>query len=341
LTEALASFDRGLALRPHDAQARTLRGMISLQMGDFKQGWREFEWRWVDDGGSALPWQPYPFWDGTSLQNMTILVQAEQSTSDQVMFASCLPEVIAKAARCLVVCDSKLATLFMRSFPTAAIHSSTVPFSGAPLGKVDVRIAAGSLPRYLRTAPESFPQHPGYLLPDAQMRQQYWSRLESLGPGLKVGIAWRGGKRTSEPTSTSLADWARVLKTPGVHFVSLQAGDCTAELREARSLLGVKIHAWPDVHGCGNLDPLSALISSLDLAITVPNLTAHLAGALGVECWNLLPHWCSWRWFLARDDSPWYPSMRLFRQSQPGNWPGVFDRLAQAIAVRSGTAIGA
>jgi hypothetical protein len=315
--------------------------MILLALGNFQQGWREFEWRWVDRRGSALPWQPCPFWDGSPLDESTLLVQAEKSLSDQIMFASCLPDVIAKAKHCIVECHPALATLFSRSFPAATIRAICRTNHGNPspqreLARPDVRIAAGSLPRYLRPDLLSFPRHAGYLAVEPQRRQQLWARLESLGPGLKIGIAWRGSRgEHATPQATDLADWTLVLKTPGVHFVSLQPGDCTAELLELRRQAGIKIHAWPDVFADADFDALTALIAALDLVIAAPNHVAHLAGALGVECWTLLAHWSSWRWFVGRGDSPWYPSMRLFRQSQPGNWPGVMDRVEQALRVRA------
>jgi hypothetical protein len=271
------------------------------------------------------------------LQGQRLLVEAEPSLCDQIMFASCLPEVISAAGQCIVQCDPRLQWLFARSFPTATIdarpsgqeHAAELPF--------DVRVACGSLPRYLRRSMSSFPRHQGYLQADETLKQSFRGHLNALGPGLKVGIAWRGGNRGpfDEQRSVSLAQCGRLLSTPGTRFINLQPGECAAELQSLRERHGVQIQAWPERDFLHNLDVQAALIASLDLVITVPTVTAHLAGGLGVEVWNLLAFSSSWRWMVRRDDSPWYPSMRLFRQPVPGDWSEVFSRLEHNLAQRA------
>jgi hypothetical protein len=183
----------------------------------------------------------------------------------------------------------------------------------------------------LRFSEECFPRHRGYLAADRQMRQMWWRRLSDISDLPKVGIAWRGNGPLSDERSTRLEQWADLLSPQIATYVSLQSGNCQEELAIFNSRQGAKIHSWPEIAVEGNLDQQAALISALDLVISVPNTVVHLSGALGIATWNLLAWSSSWRWMLKRDDSPWYPSMRLFRPSRPGGWDGVFDRLQREL----------
>lgn len=333
LDEALASIDRGLALQPHDAQSRRLRSLILLARGDFPAGWREYEWRRQSAPGAMYSQLNAAFWNGESLLGKRILIEPEPGLNDQLMFASCLPDLLALADKVAIGCDARLAVLLSRSFPTALVCNAAVlaRTGGRGVAPVDLRIAAGSIPRYLRSGLESFPRHAGYLRPDPRLRQQWWGRFAALGEGLKVGISWRGGvEGGASDRSTTLEQWSRVLRLSDITFVNLQPGDCLAELAAARAQLEATIHHWPEMLSA-DLDQQAAMIAALDLVITVPNTTSHLAGGLGVPVWNLLAHSCSWRWLLDREDSPWYPSMRLFRQTRPGAWDGVFERIERKL----------
>ena len=164
------------------------------------------------------------------------------------------------------------------------------------------------------------------------MPHRWRDRYAKLGDGLKIGIAsHRERSYTRRRRSTELAQWGSIFKVPGVHFVNLQYGDCTAELAAAKSL-GVTIHRWPDVNPLKDLDDFAAQFAGLDLVISVDRATVHMAGALGVPVWTLLHFAANWRWLLDRDDTPWYPSMRLARQPEFGRWAPVFESVAEAWA---------
>ena len=151
-----------------------------------------------------------------------------------------------------------------------------------------------------------------------------------------MGISWRGGSAAfaRRTRSTRLSQWAPLFALPGVSFVNLQYGDCRAELDEAQRELGVTIHDWPDADPLKDLEGLAAEMRALDLVVSIDNATVHLAGALGVPTWVLLPAVAEWRWLLGRDDSPWYSSIRLWRQEYLGAWEPVFTRVAEQLAQR-------
>jgi tetratricopeptide (TPR) repeat protein len=315
--QAEAAFARALRLKPDSPIVQFNRALALLRQGDLERGWREYEWRWRYNGKPRIFSEPQ--WDGTHDPNRTVLVYSEQGVGDEVMFASCFGEVIARSGRCVIECEPRLSRLFSRSFPSATFFPRTgqIDPRAAGVPPWDAQIAAGTLPRLLRPRFESFPRHGGYLVPDPVQVSQWRERFERLGAGLVVGVAWRGGKdpATRRRRSTTLAQWAPLFRIPGVAFVNLQYGDCAAELEQARRELGVALHDWPEADPLGDLDGPAAQIAALDLVISVDNASVHLAGALNVPVWTLLPFAGDWRWFTDRSDTPWYPSMRLLRHS--------------------------
>lgn len=315
--QAEAAFARALRIKPESPVARFNRDLALLRQGDFERGWREYEWRWRHNGKPRIFSEPE--WAGAHDPNRTVLVYSEQGVGDEVMFASCFAEVIARSGRCLIECEARLLRLFSRSFPTARFfpRSGLIDPRAAGVPSWDAQIAAGSLPRLLRPRFETFSTHSGYLVPDAALVRQWRERFERLGAGLVVGIAWRGGKdpATRRRRSTTLAQWAPLFRIPGIAFVNLQYGDCAAEIEQARRELGVTLHDWSDADPLGDLDGHAAQITALDLVISVDNAAVHLAGGLNVPVWTLLPFAGDWRWFTDRTDTPWYPSMRLFRHA--------------------------
>jgi tetratricopeptide (TPR) repeat protein len=337
--EALAAFDRTLRIKRDAPPIRFNRALALLRQGDLARGWQEYEWRWRHNGKPRIFSEPE--WDAATDPTRTVLVYSEQGIGDEVMFASCFGEVIARSGRCLIECEPRLMRLFARSFPQATIfpRTGTIDPRAAGVPHWDVQIAAGSLPRVLRPRFDSFPVHAGYLVPDPQKVREWRERFERLGCGLTVGFAWRGGKdpATRRRRSTRLAQWAPLFRIPGVAFVNLQYGDCASELDQARRELGVNLYDWPDADPLGDLDGPAAQIAALDLVISVDNAAVHLAGALNVPVWTLLPFAGDWRWFTDRGDSPWYPCMRHFRQQSPQGsheqrWDSVFGEVSGALA---------
>jgi hypothetical protein len=192
------------------------------------------------------------------------------------------------------------------------------------------QIAIGSLPRLTRRTAAAFPPHSGYLRADPQ-RVAYWrKRLADVSTGIKIGVTWRGGtaKTRGGLRSISAHELAPVLQMPGITFVNLQrdAADAAADLAPE---FNFRVLSFPDLPS--DLDDLAALLQALDAVISVDNTVAHLAGALGRKTWILLPHSADWRWLRGESTSPWYPSVTLWRQSAPGDWVGVIERLRTAL----------
>ena len=337
--EALASYATAIEIDPNYAKPRADRALVLLRRGNFADGWSEYEWRLKS--GCRSPKSEIPVWDGSPLAGRSILVYAEQGVGDEVMFASCLPEIIDSAAHCVVECDRRLVPLFARSFPSPNVigRSDDLEPSTAPeLTEVDVRIAMGSLPRYVRPTLASFPDQRSYLIPDPGLREKWCRRLTGLEDGFRVGISWRGGKAPSIrlARSTDLAQWKEIFAVAGVQFVNLQYGDCADELAAVRSKLGIEVLDFEDSDPLADLDDFAAGVSAVDLVISVDNSTVHVAGALGVDAWVLLPSCSNWRWLEGREDSPWYPSVRLFSRAEDQDWRSVFQRVAEALGRRVG-----
>ncbi len=344
LYDALRCYDRTISLAPNDADVRLNRACILLLGGDFARGWVEYDWRFMAHRTPRRP-LPWPLWDGSPLDGKSLLIQAEQGVGDEIMFASCFPELLRSTGRCVIECDRRLAPLFRRSFPNAEIVGGKVEKGIredttarlAALGPFDCQAAMGDLPRHLRPDLASFPRVQSYLRADPERVAKWQARYATLGVGPKIGIAWRGGRTRAQQRLRSLAlvDWGEILTVPGARFVNLQYGDTHAERQLVRTRFGVNVHHWEDSNPLVELDDFAAQVAALDLVISIDNATVHLAGALGKPTWVLLPFAPDWRWLLGCDDSPWYPSIRLFRQPAQGAWQPVHTRVAAALAAYS------
>lgn len=337
LGEALACYDRALVLDPDCSETPLARAVALLLAGDFARGWPAYEGRWKEKAQRGN-WRRFeaPHWSGEPLAGKRILVYGEQGPGDIVMFASCLSELIASAGSVEVQCRGSVAPLLAHSFPAARVQTDRMSETGAwrPEPEVDFAVAIGSLPRFFRPDEASFRTAPRrYLVPDPAAVARWRRRLEALGPGLKVGISWCGGASALERRlrGTALADWLPLLRCPGVHFVTLQYGDCASEIRALRETAGVLVHDWAEADPNGDLDGLAGLIDALDLVVSMANTTIHFAGGLGKETFALVPAAPSWRWMLGRSDCLWYPSVELFRQRPGTGWPEVIAAVALAL----------
>jgi hypothetical protein len=266
-----------------------------------------------------------------------LLIWAEQGVGDEVMFASLVPDVLAAGGRPVILCNSRLVPLFARSFPAAQVLHCSDPGHFCQL-PADCHVPMGSLPRFFRSAQDRFLPHRGYLRPDDTLVEHLRARYASLGSGLKVGISWRSGNRTSgRRRSAPLSSWRELLQTDGVQFVNVQYGDCRQELDDVKRDSGVEVYHDEQVDPLRDMDAFAAQIAALDLVISIDNSTVHMAGALGKPVWTLLSVAPNWRWFHGRDDSPWYPAMRLFRQTKLADWPALFQHVAAALAAWKAT----
>jgi hypothetical protein len=207
------------------------------------------------------------------------------------------------------------------------MEPETVMIMGGSLpgGAFDCQIAMGSLPGIFRPDIESFPLTPSFLSADAKLVEKWQQRLGALGAGLRVGITWKAGRTSYAKSirSLPLENWLPLFKIDGVHLVNLQYGDQEQEIRAFCDQHQVQLHDWLDFNQMSDIDDLMALISNLDLVISVDNSTVHFAGSLGIPVWNLLCVCPDWRWGLDSSDSYWYTTMRLIRQTSSGCWDDV------------------
>lgn len=328
--EAISACDRALDLAPGLTPARVTRSLALLMTGDYGKGWQEYEERAILNPAAQRP-IPYPKWRGDSLTGRTVLVCAEQGLGDEIMFASCLPDIIAQAGHCVVECNRKLEKLFARSFPSATVVGGSQLTTDLSWLKrvppIDCKIAIGSLPFHFRTSLRDFPRHDGYLKADPQ-RVSFWrKRLSEMGAGPKIGLSWRGGSRGSNQSfrSLSLVDLLPLLRLPGMHFISLQYTECVAEITAMREQHGVSVRHWQEA--IDDYDETAALVAALDMIISVQTAVVHLSGALNKPVWAMVPATPEWRYQRAGETVPWYPSLRIFRQHTLGDWQPVIDRI--------------
>jgi len=309
--------------------------LVLLELGKFDEGWKEYEWR-LQGGGLMIRDFPIPTWRGEDISHKSILVSAEQGIGDEIMFASCFPDLIRCAQRVVIDCEPRLAPLFARSFPTAIVHSSkqTESISWVQKAKdLDVHISAGSLPGYFRKSMQAFPEHKGYLVAEIDLVKAWRRRYKEIGPGIKIGISWKGGHISqAKRRSTAIEDWGPILKSPGIDFINLQYGEVDADIEKARLMHGATIHHWQDSDPLANMDQFAAQIAALDLVISIDNSTVHLAGALGIPAWVLQPFCPDWRWMQQSASSYWYPSVRQFHPDTRGDWEAEINYLAGELA---------
>lgn len=327
-------LDRVLARDPDDHETRLVRSYMKLKHGDFEHGWRDYEAR--HHSRFATPQRErVARWDGAPLGAKSLLICAEQGFGDQIMFASCFHEAIERAGGCIIECDPRLVALFRRSFPAARIEASppAQARAAAPAGAqaADFQIPMGSLPGLFRRRREEFPRHAGYLRA-APERVAYWrAKLAALGSGPKIGLSWRGGIPATRRHLRSLAleQLLPLLRLPA-RFVSLQYGSCAEELDALRSRHGVNLPHWQQA--IDDYDETAALVCALDLVVSVCTAVIHLTGALGRPVWVLVPAIAEWRYLDRGDGLLWYPSARLFRQTEPGQWQQVIGQVREQLA---------
>jgi tetratricopeptide (TPR) repeat protein len=340
LPTAIRYYRRATELRPNYHTALSNLSIALLTDGQYDEGFHLYEYRTLS-GEVALDKHTQPLWKGEPLVGKTLLIHAEQGIGDEIMFASCLPDLIAQAKKCILVCEPRLEVLFRRSFPQAAIYGyiRRREFDPYPVQEpVDYQIPAGSVPRYLRRDLADFPRRDSFLQADAGQVRYWRKKYESLGPGVRIGVSWRAGGKPAErrKRTTSLVDWQELLTLPGIQWVNLQYGDSAEELREVRETLGVTVHDFPEGDSLVDMDAFAAKMLGLDLVVSCGNATVHLAGALGMPVWAMLPFMPAWRWLFQGETSPWYPSVKLFRQGKNESFAPTLARLAQALRERYG-----
>lgn len=314
---------------------QVFKGMLDLMHENYREGWQGYQYRFFLNT-TMKRLLPYPVWQGEDLKGKTILVLAEQGLGDQVMFASCLKDLLARGpAQVVLEANERVHKTLARSFPKIrvipSLQQSSYEWLDSEL-KPDCYVPLADLPRQFRNDLKDFPDHQGYLVPDPDRVRHWREHLSLVGTERKVGITWRGGTQVTRQAvrTLSLEQLEPILNSPGFQFVCLQYGEVADELRGFAEPRGQSILHYPEA--ISDLDEFAALVSALDLVITVCNTTVHYTGALGKPCWVMTPFVPEWRYGLTSAGMRWYPSVRMFRQSIPYDWTGVLEEVATALS---------
>jgi tetratricopeptide (TPR) repeat protein/ADP-heptose:LPS heptosyltransferase len=324
VTRAIECFQRALDLQPDNADARYNLGIAELLTGQFDSGWKNYEARWQTKNPIfATRHFPQPRWQSEALEGRTLLVYAEQGHGDTIQFARYVPLLARMGARVLLESPPSLRTLL------TGLEGVTEVFSvGVPPPAFDLQIPLLSLAFRMKTTLQTIPQEIPYLHPPRDDRITWPA---TAGARRKIGLVWCGsGNQPNDRRPIPIEVMSPLLALEGVQFYSLQLGARSADLRRLESV-GHIVDLSPQLT---DFAATASAIAKLDLIITVDTAVAHLAGAMGRPVWVLLPAVPDWRWLLEREDSPWYPTMRLFRQKSPGAWTEVIDRVLAALAGR-------
>ncbi len=323
--EALLSLDRAAELLPDDADAHWNRALALLLSGNLEEGWREYEWRHKRPDGTPTKF-PKPRWAGEYLDGRTILLHAEQGLGDAILFCRYVPRVAERGGPVLFGVKPPLKRLMSQ------LEGVSVLGDGDPLPPYDVHCPLLSLPGLFRTRLETIPAEIPYLSAEPYAAQAFRQRI-GQDESLKVGLVWAGNPRLPNDHNRSIPLEAfRGLMESGARLFSLQTDKRPGD-EDLLASSGDIIDLAPHLDDFADT---AVAIEALDLVISADTSVAHLAGALGRPVWLLLPFAPDWRWLLHRGDSPWYPTMRLFRQTEAQSWPEVIAAVAEALG-RLGT----
>jgi hypothetical protein len=327
IDESIAAAERALLMKPDLPGAHFARAEALLIKGELAEGWEEYEWRFKIAGGKAsLPPTDKPQWDGVPFDDGKLLIFGDQGFGDVIQFSRYIPWAIERCPDYVVACSPEIAVVLRQLVPEQQLCTrwdsvpefrSYIPLSG--------------LPRLHGTRLDNVPAQKPYLRANPVRVTAWRDRLTRLAPGTmkRIGIVWAGRPthNNDRRRSASLADFAPLAALPGIALVSLQKGPSADQAgryfgRAPLINIGAEVRDYDDT---------MALLESLDMVVTVDTSVGHLAAAMGKPVWILLATSPDWRWLLGREDSIWYPSVRLFRQTQPRVWVDVIQRVAEAL----------
>ena len=331
--QAVEWADKALKINPNHANARWNRALALLELGEWEEGFRDYEIGQHEDVQNRKK-RTYsnevniPTWDGEKGKN--VVVYGEQGLGDEIMFASCLPDAM-KDANIILDCHPRLQHIFRNSFPDLKIYGTRKEYSviWPAWEKIDAAIQIGSLPKLYRKKDEDFPKTP-YLKPDRMLLDYYSEKLAEINDKPKVVIAWHGGtlKTNRDYRSMPLEAMAKFIvpNKDDYEFISLQyTKDADKEVAAFNEKHGTNIHHWPST--VADMDEQCALIAASDLVISVCTTIVHLSGALGKDCWCLCPSRPAWRYGIS-GPMPWYNSVKMYRQVD-ADWDTVLDKVKE------------
>jgi len=331
--------DQALREDPYNAGAKANRGMACLELGRWREGWEGFYATYASGDRSRRVYvpnghaKPLPEWEGEAGQ--TVIVFGDQGVGDEIYFANSLPDMIARCKKVILDCHPRLEKTFAKSFPEVEVHGTRKDLSElewVPECGAEFAIGLSDLHRFFRNSDKEWCGAPyisaGGIVINATSRPPNW-------PPQRIGISWTGGvKRTrQELRSVRLAAFQPIIESlPGAQWFSLQYTDNAArEVCEFEEATGLRVAHFPGKVECFDYDETVNFIASMDLVITVCTTVHHVAGALGVPCWTLVPKQASWRYSGIGERLPWYDSVRCFRQTEDGDWCGPVGRIVEEL----------
>ncbi len=314
--DAIEWYRKAIELEPNNAEAHWNLSLALLLTAQWDEGWKEYEWRWRTQELTPRNFHQ-PMWNGQDLRGKRVLIHAEQGLGDTIQFVRYAATLAERGATVILECQKQLAEVLATTFGV-----SQVIRQGDPLPEFDYHVPLSSFPHCFGTTLQTIPAKVPYISVPASSRQDF-PGLTQAGGKFKIGLVWAGalGKGTLATRTMSLKHLKPLTEIDHTTYFSLQLNG-TPEIASN----GLEMFDWGF-----NFTDIAAAIARLDLVITVDTSIAHLAGAMGAKVWTLLPYAPDFRWLLDRDDSPWYPTMRLFRQTRPGQWNDVIDRVTKAL----------
>ncbi len=322
--EARSNLEKAIQIKPTMANAHFNFATLLLLEGDFTRGWEEYEWRWNASDFKFMKFNySQPQWNGEKFEGLKILLHAEQGLGDTIHFMRYINLVLEKNLEVIFRCPKELLILAKYSFPEIQI----ITFE-EPLPDFDFHCPLMSLPYVFETTIDNIPSKIPYIKTEKSLIES-WNQKIGKDPNFKIGLAWSGNPKYKRDRhrSCSLKIFSTIAQIEGISLYSLQKGHGTEQLKELRDELKI-IDFDSEIK---DFSDTAAIIENLDLTISVDTAVAHLTGAMGKPVWTMLPFVPDWRWMLNREDSPWYPTMRLFRQHTPGDWVTVLSNIKKEL----------
>jgi len=315
--ESISAYSKAISLQPDYPKAHSNLSQVYLLLGDYPRGWAEFEWRLQVPSIVGDQQFDRPRWNGGDLAGKRIFVHPEQGFGDMIQFARFIPELARRGAKVILESPPELSRLF-QGFGEIVIR-------GEPIPAHDLHCSLLSLGAVLGVTSESIPTPIPYLKAEPRLAEEWGRRFDSSDNRLRVGLVWggRGTHSNDRNRSIKLGQFAPLASAANAAFYSLQKGTASADAGDPPR--GMLLTDW--TKELNDFAETAALVQNLDLLITVDTAVAHLAGAMGKPVWLLTPLAPDWRWMLEREDSPWYPTIRLFRQTSVGDWGEVLRRV--------------
>jgi len=330
-SQAIACHERAIAGRADFADGHWNLALALLGAGDLERGWDEYEWRWrASTRPASFRDYPWPVWSGELVAGRRLLIWREQGLGDELLFLSCLPDLVAAGAAVTALVTPRLVSLTARAFPEVVVVGDEPDAVGRE-SSFDWHTPLGSLPRWLRRSRASFPGT-GYLAPSAAARATWAARMAELPPGPRVGVCWRSGLATAARARhyAPLAAWEPLWTVPGIVWVNLQYDECAAEVAAIKESFGVELHRWPAMDLKNDLEGVVGLVAALDAVVTAPTAVGAVAGAVGTPTWQV-ESGSDWSLFGA-DRSPWFSEVAVVRKGPgPDGWGVALTTVAERV----------